>query len=144
MKNASPGELRALRERALRLQLSSRAELDAAVRRVMRQNRIVGLSLVLCHPDGRDETLCFGRARLSPDVSVTPETCFRTASVSKLVMAFGALALAQRMACWSPMRISACCWATPSAARTPRIRPSPCACCSPICLLYTSPSPRDS
>ena len=95
MKNASPGELRALRERALRLQLSSRAELDAAVRRVMRQNRIVGLSLVLCHPDGRDETLCFGRARLSPDVPVTPETCFRTASVSKLVMTFGALALAE-------------------------------------------------
>ena len=95
MKNASPKELAALRKRAQRLQLKDRAQLKGAVRRVMRQNRIVGLSLVLCYPDGRDETLCFGSARLSPNVPVQPYTCFRTASVSKLVMTYGALALVE-------------------------------------------------
>ena len=95
MKNASPKELAALRRRAKKLHLTDRTQLDAAVHRVMRQNRIVGLSLTLCHPDGRDETLCFGRARLAPDVPVAPHTCFRTASVSKLVMTFGALALVE-------------------------------------------------
>ena len=93
MKNASPKELAALRRRAARLRLTDRTQLDAAIHRVMRQNRIVGLSLVLCHPDGQDETLCFGSARLSPNRTVTPQSCFRVASVSKLVMTFGALAL---------------------------------------------------
>ena len=95
MKNASPKELAALRRRAAKLRLKDRTQLEPAIRRVMRQNRIVGLSLVLCHPDGRDETLCFGHARLAPDQPVEPYTCFRTASVSKLVMAFGALALCE-------------------------------------------------
>ena len=95
MKNASPKELSALRRRAQKLRLKDRTQLDTAVRRVMRQNRIVGLSLTLCHPDGRDETLCFGHARLAPNTPVAPHTCFRTASVSKLVMTFGALALVE-------------------------------------------------
>lgn len=95
MKNASPKELASLRRRAARLRLTDRTQLDAAIHRVMRQNRIVGLSLVLCHPDGQDETLCFGSARLSPNRAVTPQTCFRVASVSKLVMTFGALALCE-------------------------------------------------
>lgn len=95
MKNASPKELAALSRRAARLRLTDRTQLDAAIHRVMRQNRIVGLSLVLCHPDGQDETLCFGSARLSPNRAVTPQTCFRVASVSKLVMTFGALALCE-------------------------------------------------
>ena len=93
MKNASPKELAALRRRAEKLRLRDRAQLEPAIRRVMKKNRIIGLSLVLCHPDGRDEMLCFGRARLKSDVSVEPYTCFRTASVSKLVMTYGALAL---------------------------------------------------
>lgn len=95
MKNASPKELSALARRARRLQGAGRDGLESAVRRVMRQNRIVGLSLVLCHPDGRDEFICMGDARLSPAAPVTQETCFRTASVSKLVMTFGALALCE-------------------------------------------------
>ena len=95
MKNASPKELAALRRRAARLRLADRTQLDAAIHRVMRQNRVVGLSLVLCHPDGQDETLCFGSARLAPPMPVTPQTCFRVASVSKLVMTFGALALCE-------------------------------------------------
>ena len=95
MKNASPDELSALRARAESLQLPGRSALERAVRRVARQNRIVGLSLVLCRPDGRDEFLHMGHARLSPRMPVTEETCFRTASVSKLVMTFGLLALAE-------------------------------------------------
>lgn len=95
MKNASPKELAALRRRAARLRPADRTQLDAAIHRVMRQNRIVGLSLVLCHSDGQDETLCFGSARLTPPMPVTPQTCFRVASVSKLVMTFGALALCE-------------------------------------------------
>jgi CubicO group peptidase (beta-lactamase class C family) len=95
MKNPSPAKLAALAARAKQLQAAA-GGLETAVRRVARQNRIVGLSLVLCHPDGRDQFLHMGHARLSPKIPVTQNTCFRVASVSKLVLSFGALALAER------------------------------------------------
>ena len=103
MKNASPQELQALRRRAEsirsrlpalshgadgRLTPDSLAAVQDAAGRILRRERAVGASLVLCHPDGGDDVLCFGYARLSPRTPVTPQTCMRTASVTKLVMSF--------------------------------------------------------
>ena len=62
---------------------------------ILRRNRAVGASLVLCGPGGADDVFCFGHARLRPGVPVTETTCFRIASVSKLVMSFAALSLAE-------------------------------------------------
>lgn len=108
MKNASRAQLLALQARAARLAgrlppLSrapdgaltpeSLAALETAARRILRTNGAVGASLVLCPPGGAAQTLCFGSARLRPRQPVTPRTCFRVASVSKLVMTFGALSL---------------------------------------------------
>lgn len=110
MKNASPKELSALRARAERiaahlppmraesggtLDPKSREALRAAAASVLKRHRAVGAALVLALPGGAQEILCFGRARLNPDVPVTEDTCFRVASVSKLVMSFGALSLAE-------------------------------------------------
>ena len=62
---------------------------------ILRRNRAVGASLVLCGPGGADDVFCFGHARLRPKAPVTESTCFRIASVSKLVMSFTALSLAE-------------------------------------------------
>ena len=62
---------------------------------ILRKNRAVGASLVLCGPGGADDVFCFGHARLRPKAPVTESTCFRIASVSKLVMSFAALSLAE-------------------------------------------------
>lgn len=62
---------------------------------ILRRNRAVGAALVLCGPGGADDVLCFGHARLRPKAPVTEATCFRIASVSKLVMSFAALSLAE-------------------------------------------------
>ena len=62
---------------------------------ILRRNRAVGASLVLCGPGGADDVFCFGHARLRPKAPVTESTCFRIASVSKLVMSFAALSLAE-------------------------------------------------
>ncbi|MDO5298217.1 MAG: serine hydrolase [Clostridia bacterium] len=110
MKNPTPDQLSALRERARaiagalpplqrtadgRLTPESRRILAAHVQRVLRKNRAVGAALVLCSPGGADDVFCCGHARLSPRVPVTESTCFRLASVSKLVMTFGALSLSE-------------------------------------------------
>ena len=57
---------------------------------------------------GQHETFCFGTARLLGRVPVTEETCFRVASVSKLVMTFGALALVERGVLGLDDDLSAC------------------------------------
>ena len=110
MKNATPDERSALRDRAQtiarmlppltfredgRLSGESRAAVDACARRILRRSRAVGASLVLAFANGADETLHAGYARLSPRMPVTQNTCFRVASISKLVMSFGALSLAE-------------------------------------------------
>lgn len=108
MKNANDAQLCALRERAARLRLppvergpdghlapQSLALVREEARRIARQNRIVGLSLVLCAPGGATDAVCLGHARLHPRTPVTERTCFRVASVSKLVMSFGALSLVE-------------------------------------------------
>ena len=110
MKNATPAELAALRARAGvisrrlpplsrgadgRLDAQSQAVLSNRAQAILRQQRAVGASLVLCLPGGQDEIFTFGRARLKPDIPVTSDTCFRVASVSKLVMTFAVLSMAE-------------------------------------------------
>ena len=110
MKNPTSAELAALKERARRiaatlpplafeadgsLSCESRSALESCAARILRRSRAVGASLVLRMPGGHSEALCFGYARLRPKIPVTLSTCFRIASVSKLVMSFGALSLCE-------------------------------------------------
>ena len=110
MKNASSAELDALRARAAKIAGSlpplargpdgrclphSRQILQQRMQTILRQNRAVGASVVLCPPDAPPETFHFGHARLHPKTPVTDSTCFRIASVSKLVMTFAALSLTE-------------------------------------------------
>lgn len=108
MKNASAGELAALRERAARVSLppiqrgadgrltpQSLDAVRAAAQKIAARERIVGLSLVMCAPGGATDVVCLGHARLRPRLPVTQRTCFRVASVSKLAMTFGALSLVE-------------------------------------------------
>lgn len=109
MKNPTADELAALRTRAQRLAPpplprgadgrltdAGRAAFARRAEAILRRNRAVGAAIVLRAPGGAQDVFTYGHARLSPRVPVTPETCFRVASVSKLVMAFGALALCER------------------------------------------------
>lgn len=108
MKNASCSELSALRARAAWIAGSlppsaagtdgrdlpqCRQALRQRMETILRQNRAVGASVILCPPDAPAETFHFGHARLHPKIPVTADTCFRIASVSKLVMTFAALSL---------------------------------------------------
>ena len=110
MKNPTPAQLRALSERAQRVSRTlpplprgvdgrltpeGRAIFSAAAGRILTRDRAVGAALVLCAPDGTDDVFCFGHARLRPCAPVTQRTCFRLASVSKLILSFAALSLAE-------------------------------------------------
>ena len=109
MKNPTGEQLSSLRARAERIETAlpplrrgadgrldtaSRAQVAAAAEHTLRRYRAVGASLVLCAPGGATDVLTFGLARRRPRIPVTERTCFRVASVSKLVMTFGALSLA--------------------------------------------------
>lgn len=106
MKNASPAELSALAARARHIALpplsrgpdgrltpQSRQIMQKRIEMILRQNRAVGASVVLCPPDKPADVFHVGHARLNPKIPVTAHTCFRIASVSKLVMSFAALSL---------------------------------------------------
>ena len=108
MKNPSPAELRALHDRAQQIKdrlpplrrtpdghltQDSCAAVACCAEQILRQNRAVGGALVLALPGGASEAFHYGYARLKPKIPVTADTCFRIASVSKLVMSFGALSL---------------------------------------------------
>ena len=108
MKNATPEELRALSRRASAIAdrlpplhtgsggtfaPEDRGALSRCAESILRKNRAVGASLILLHPGGQAEAMHFGHARLNPRIPVTKRTCMRVASVSKLVMTFGALSL---------------------------------------------------
>lgn len=110
MKNASSAELSALHDRAAkiagslpplttgqdgRLSPQSRQAVQRQLETILKQNRAVGASIVLCPPDAPAEHFHFGHARLHPRMPVTADTCFRIASVSKLVMTFAALSMAE-------------------------------------------------
>ena len=108
MKNPSERELAALRQRAGRIAAAlppvrreqgrlspeSREAFRKAAARVLRHGRAVGASLVLVREEAA-EVFCFGQARLRPRLPVTPETCFRVASVSKLALSLLCLALCE-------------------------------------------------
>ena len=111
MKNPTAEELAVLRERAERtfsrfpvlprredgrMSPESRLRFELTLETILEKNRALGACVVLRRPSGAHETFCFGTARLLGRVPVTEETCFRVASVSKLVMTFGALALVER------------------------------------------------
>ena len=72
-----------------------RAAVEREAARILRGGRAVGASLVLVQ-GGREEVFCFGLARRRPRMPVTPETCFRVASVTKTALALGFLAAAER------------------------------------------------
>ena len=99
MKNASPSELCALHDRAQRiarsLEPAGRQTLQAGIEGILRRNRAVGASVVICPPDAPARFYHYGHARLNPKTPVTASTCFRIASVSKLVMSFAALSLCE-------------------------------------------------
>ena len=110
MKNASPSELRALHARAQRIQRSlpplsrgadgalspeGRKHLQTRINAILRRGRAVGASVVICPPDAPADVFHYGYARLNPKMPVTDSTCFRIASVSKLVMSFAALSLCE-------------------------------------------------
>ncbi len=86
----------------------SRLRFELTMETILEKNRALGACVVLRRPSGAHETFCFGTARLLGRVPVTEETCFRVASVSKLVMTFGALALVERGALRADDDLSAC------------------------------------
>ena len=123
MKNPTAGELAVLRERAERtfsrfpvlprredgrMSPESRLRFELTLETILEKNRALGACVVLRRPSGAHETFCFGTARLLGRVPVTEETCFRVASVSKLVMTFGALALVERGVLGLDDDLSAC------------------------------------
>ncbi len=110
MRNATEPELAALRALAARvaaplppvqrgadgkLTPESRDALGRACEGALRRHRAVGAAIALCAPGGATDILCFGRARLRPCAPVTARTCFRLASVSKLLLSFAALSLCE-------------------------------------------------
>ena len=123
MKNPTAEELAVLRERAERtfsrfpvlprredgrMSPKSRLRFELTLETILEKNRALGACVVLRRPSGAHETFCFGTARLLGRVPVTEETCFRVASVSKLVMTFGALALVERGVLGLDDALSAC------------------------------------
>lgn len=79
-----------------RMTPESRLRFELSMESILENNRTLGACVVLRRPSGQYDVFCHGTARLSGRVPVTEETCFRIASVSKLVMTFGVLALCER------------------------------------------------
>lgn len=110
MKNPTPAQLEALHRRARaiagkipavscsadgRLSEQSRRLIQEQAASILRKHRAVGASLILLPHGQPEETFHFGYSRLHPGIPVTENTCFRIASVSKLVMSFAALSLSE-------------------------------------------------
>ena len=74
----------------------ARLRFELSMEGILQANRAVSACVVLRRPAGGYDTFCYGRPRLMSPAPVTEKTCFRVASVSKLVMTFGALALCER------------------------------------------------
>ena len=111
MKNPTSGELAVLRQRAERtfarmpilprredgsLTPEARLRFEISMEGILHDHRAMSACVVLRRPSGGHDTFCYGKPRLLGSAAVTEETCFRVASVSKLVMTFGALALVER------------------------------------------------
>lgn len=72
----------------------SRERLALLYRRLLRKSGAVGGMLVIVHGP-HTEIFTAGQARLHPPLPVRAETCFRMASVTKLVVTFGFLSMAE-------------------------------------------------
>ncbi|MBQ9009706.1 MAG: beta-lactamase family protein [Clostridia bacterium] len=62
---------------------------------ILRAHRAVGASMILVFPDGSEKIFCYGKARRKPEIAVDPLTCFRVASVTKLISTFGIMSLVE-------------------------------------------------
>ena len=62
------------------------------MQRIMKENRVTGASLVLVH-DRKPKIYPFGMAHIRPHDPVRTDTCFRMASITKLVVTFGFFSL---------------------------------------------------
>ena len=106
MKNIAPEQISPLRRRAKQIAaalppvrwdsggMEARAPFESAMRRLLCRGRAVGATLVLMRGEAT-EVFCYGDARHHPRTRVTPQTCFRVASVSKMALALGALSLCE-------------------------------------------------
>ncbi len=63
---------------------------------IFARHRVVGGTVALVHQGRVIGSFAYGDARLNPGVPATADTVYRVASVSKLVCAFGVMALAER------------------------------------------------
>lgn len=94
MKNLSQEAAEKLRARAARVKISGTAQ--EAFERILKKHRAVGAAMSIVRGGRLETTLTYGLARRETGEKVTPETVFRCASVSKTVMAMGALRLCER------------------------------------------------
>lgn len=94
MKNLTQEAKRALAARVTRVRVDGTPQ--QAFERLMRRHRAVGAAMSILH-DGRVQaTFTYGLARRETRAPVTERTVFRCASVSKLVLAMGALRLCEQ------------------------------------------------
>jgi CubicO group peptidase (beta-lactamase class C family) len=65
---------------------ADRGDLDAEIRRLMREGRVPSVAACIVNADGIVWTEAFGRADIAHDRRSTPDTIFMLASISKTVM----------------------------------------------------------
>lgn len=94
MKNLTQSARRALVARAARVRVDGAP--DRAFERLMHRHRAVGAAMSILHGGQVQTTLTCGLARRETHVPVTERTVFRCASVSKLIVAMGALCLCEQ------------------------------------------------
>lgn len=74
---------------------TEKVKVQKCFERILRDHHAVGAAMVLVYPDGNTDVFCMGEARRRPVLPVDRETCFRIASITKLVSTFGVLALVE-------------------------------------------------
>lgn len=94
MKNLTRDAQRSLQKRAKRVRLDGTAQ--EAFERTLKKHRAVGGAMSIVRGGQIEATLVYGLARRETKLPVTTETVFRCASVSKLVMAMGAMRLCEQ------------------------------------------------
>ncbi len=76
------------------LSFESRTRFQSEMLKLMREHRIIGATVAIVTKDAT-ELFSLGKARLWPMVPVQPETCFRMASITKLIVTYGFLSMAE-------------------------------------------------
>lgn len=62
---------------------------------ILRAHRAVGGCMTLVYPDGTEKIFCHGYARKKTGETVDSSTCFRVASVTKLISTYGVMSLVE-------------------------------------------------